>query len=297
MRLATLLTLLACTGPQSLAQSAPSPSRADFAARVLAYVPETRPGVSDEHVAKGRMILRETSTRTGGQTESFNMADFFNAFIAFGYLQEEAHARDAYALFREYPESCEYVTAILASRVGDGRYSALGPAIERDVQACASGRLLSADEGPAQPQTLNLGSDPALHLLLARIEADDQRYRSEPLLPDWAERQRPLDEQNLRRIDSLFAVHGTYLGQSLVGDQATTMWAVIQHSNPEAMQRYAPVLHRAVRESELPIGPYRMLVDRIYSLTEGYQIFGSQGAPLGTEAQIEAAKRRYGIDE
>jgi hypothetical protein len=288
-----LASLLSC--PLLLAQPASSPARTDAAAAVLAFSPSQRAGVSDEHFAKGRMVLRETAKASGGEASGFDMADFFNAFIAFGYLQEEERAREAYAQFRAWPGSCEYVTEILASRVGDGRYGALRPDIERDVETCAAGGSLLGQT--LEPETVDLGSDPTLHLLLAKIEEADQRHRSAPLAPDWAERQRPLDEQNLRLIDSLYAARGTYIGRTLVGDQAATMWAVIQHSNPEAMQRYAPVIREAVAAGELDAAPYRMLVDRIYALTEGYQIFGSQGeVPLGTEAQQRAAKRRYGLE-
>lgn len=42
-------------------------------------------------------------------------------------------------------------------------------------------------------------------------------------------------------------MYGVCLGRSLVGKEyETVMGAVIQHAEPEMMERYLPVVHRAV---------------------------------------------------
>lgn len=54
------------------------------------------------------------------------------------------------------------------------------------------------------------------------------------------------------------------------------MWAVIQHSNPDMMEKYIPIVHKAVENNEIKQTPLKMLIDRFYGLKYGYQIFGSQ---------------------
>ena len=157
-----------------------------------------------------------------------------------------------------------------------------------------SGEGKNGKVAPAEYATAH-GLDSKLIRQIAQIHEDDQRYRKNGY---DAKRQTPLDRKNERRIEKLFEHYGKYLGTSLVGTRYNSvMWAVIQHSQPETMKKYLPVVHEAVREGELPAGPLRMLIDRIQTEETGKQVFGSQvGVPLLTEAERKRIAEEYGID-
>ena len=77
------------------------------------------------------------------------------------------------------------------------------------------------------------------------------------------------------------------------------MWAVIQHSNPELMAEYLPIIQDAVKEKELDETPFKMLIDRYYGLKYGYQIFGSQsgfGFKLADEETRIKIEKKYQIE-
>ena len=75
------------------------------------------------------------------------------------------------------------------------------------------------------------------------------------------------------------------------------MWLVIQHSNIEKMEEYLPVLIEAVKKKELKLTPLKMLIDRIYTVRFGYQIFASQmGVDLANEEVRKKVIAKYAID-
>ena len=75
------------------------------------------------------------------------------------------------------------------------------------------------------------------------------------------------------------------------------MFFVIQHSNVEMMERYLPIVQKAVRQNELQETPLKMLIDRIYGAKKGYQIFGNQEFVdlSDKKTRIEISKK-YGIE-
>jgi hypothetical protein len=131
------------------------------------------------------------------------------------------------------------------------------------------------------------------------MKAADQRFRGDQA-EGLTEAQRALDLENQGRIDSLYAVHGVYIGRSLVGPRyETVMWAIIQHSDAGMMERYLPVVHQAYLAGEIGQGPFKMLIDRYHGLTEGFQVFGSQsgfGFELADEATRRSISQRYDLD-
>jgi hypothetical protein len=114
---------------------------------------------------------------------------------------------------------------------------------------------------------------------------------------DW-KRQRTVGTQNQESIDSLYNVYNTYLGKSLVGEKyKNTMWQVIQHSNLNMMEKYLPLVQKAINDEEIDVIPFKMLIDRIYSIKYGYQIFGSQmGVDLADEKLRKDVQMKYGIN-
>lgn len=74
------------------------------------------------------------------------------------------------------------------------------------------------------------------------------------------------------------------------------MFIVIQHSNLKMMERYLPVIQKAVKGKEVDVLALKYLIDRYYGATYGYQIFGSQnGIEIADEKTRKEIERKYGI--
>lgn len=266
----------------------------DFAGQVLAYQPSQRAEVTDRDYDFGTMVLRAVVSDTEGNTANFNVADYMNVLSAFLTLDEPAEAvRIAYDHFLSAEGSCEYLRELKRHVVDGTKYL---PVRE---QWLLQAEICSEEIDPKQAispirYAEDRDLDVALVQLVANIKEKDQRYRKGGY---QAELQRPLDEENERLIDSLFKEYDGYVGNSLVGAfYATTMWAVIQHSRLETMERYLPVLRKAVRDQELPPATLKMLIDRIYSLRHGHQIFGRQmGVKLADKAIRIEVRKDFGL--
>lgn len=133
-----------------------------------------------------------------------------------------------------------------------------------------------------------------------KININDQKYRDSGAEKKLPQDQQILDKKNQAIIDSLYNKYNTYIGRSLVGKKfESVMWAVIQHSNVEMMDRYLPIVKKAVTDKELEAAPLKMLIDRFYGLKYGYQIFGSQsgfGFKSADEKTKSDVKKKYGIE-
>ena len=264
-----------------------------FEQRVLTYQPVQRIGVPDKSYSFGKMVLRETVNQTGNDPNNFNVADYFNVLSALCSLEEpDSLLQLALKKMAAAPSGCDYLELFSDDVATKAKYAPIaGEWAVRLSECTADSKTTSA--GDALPS----GADPTLLHSLRIISERDQRHRGEAY--DSA-RQRALDAANQHAIDSLFTLHGTYLGTDVVGnDLGHVMWAVIQHSNTEMMGRYLPVVSAAVQEERLPEAPLRMLLDRYYGLMEGYQFFGSQsgfGFRTATGAERAAVLPGYGLD-
>ena len=155
-------------------------------------------------------------------------------------------------------------------------------------------------ENYAEDLNLNYNLVRMMHDILKR----DTKYREQKFKyyedPILLEKQNKLDVVNQRVIDSLYNQHKRYLGTSLVGKEYDyVMWLVIQHSNIEMMETYLPIITEAVKNKELNEGPLKALIDRVYAVKYGYQIFGSQlssNIKIANEAERNKIKLEYGIE-
>jgi hypothetical protein len=122
---------------------------------------------------------------------------------------------------------------------------------------------------------------------LEGISESDQRYRlmmdsvqkaygwdSEEMKELWA-KQNYADSVNLIRVKQIIKEYG-YPGKSLVGEQASTAWLVIQHADLATQEEYLPVLQEAASKGELPKSDFALLVDRIRMRKGEKQLYGSQ---------------------
>ena len=83
------------------------------------------------------------------------------------------------------------------------------------------------------------------------------------------------DSVNTVYITNLIDKMG-YPGKSIVGDEASTAFLVIQHADLEVQEKYLPILQAAADEGELRWSSLALLIDRIEMRNERPQIYGSQ---------------------
>src|SRR5690606_22605229 len=116
--------------------------------------------------------------------------------------------------------------------------------------------------------------DKYLVTLINIVKTNDQKYRTDETKQIV---QKKLDSLNQMVIDSLFSKHRQYIGRTFVGEKfQNVMWQVIQHSNLNYMEKYLPVIKKAVEKQEINQGSLKYLLDRIASKKTGTQYFGSQ---------------------
>lgn len=262
-----------------------------FTEQVLAYTPVQRDGVSDADFAQGEFFLTQTKLAVGNDPANFSAPHYWNVAVAFLYLGEpNGHIGIAFeaAVASDLAAICLY----LDHRSGDS-FDEVIPEVILPIRASCLALPPSDDEFDVERYIASHEFDADLVREIAEILADDQRDRS-----SLGEQQAALDRANQARIDQLFQAHGTYIGQSLVGeDLEDVMFLVIQHSHLEYMERYLPYVQAAVLSGEIGgVTPLKMLLDRIYMIREGHQIFGSQaGVPIADEATRRAVIESYQI--
>ncbi|MBC8884120.1 hypothetical protein H9X57_14480 [Flavobacterium piscinae] len=86
-----------------------------------------------------------------------------------------------------------------------------------------------------------------------------------------------LDLKNQKIIDSLYKIHKTYIGKTLVGTKfENIMWSVVQHGSVDYMEKYLPIIHKEYLNKNFSATPLKMPLDRFYGLKYGYQFFDTQ---------------------
>jgi tetratricopeptide (TPR) repeat protein len=88
-------------------------------------------------------------------------------------------------------------------------------------------------------------------------------------------KQNQLDSLDIIRIKEIIKEYG-YPGKSLVGDQSSTAWLVIQHADLRTQEEYLPILQDAADKGELSKSSFALLVDRVRMRKGEKQLYGSQ---------------------
>ena len=265
-------------------------------AQQIDYYPAQKAAVSDKDYRHAKMILEETYAKVKEDNGEFNYADYWNLAIAYKRLKQEREIVRGFLFKSKSLNPRDFSTIFLEPDFGGKDASKWKgyltaeehQALRREAKEIISSpevKMTSIKEKPTAQKN-------DLKTLMKEISIRDQQYRK------WnssAEKQRTLDEQNIKIIDSLFQQHKQYIGKSMVGEeQAYVMWSVIQHSNLKTMERFLPVVHEAAKQGELNETLLRMLVDRVYAIKYKCQIFGTQvGIPLGDEEEIAKVKQTY----
>ena len=267
----------------------------NFEKEFLEFVPTQRKDVSAEKFSLASMIIENTKKAVENDAKGFNVSDYWNITTAFFMLKESKEVLGiAFKKMAESEGGCEYLQKFKDRVAFD---NALPELYDYYLWIC------STQKSSARSGTFNLTQyilknslDPDLVKLVYQIQIDDQSTRTKG--GSGTAEQFKLDVKNQALIDSLYKEYNSYIGKSLVGEEfAAVMWVVIQHSNIQMMERYLPVLHKAVKDKELPLTPFKMLIDRIHSIKNGYQIFGSQeGVPIASEEVRKKLMNKWGIE-
>jgi hypothetical protein len=111
--------------------------------------------------------------------------------------------------------------------------------------------------------------------ILENVYLNDQKYRGVDYMLNW-QKQDSLDKENFvilsKKIDSL-----GWLGKDMVGDSANeAIFLVIQHSNITIMEKYLPIMRKAVAENKASKQNFALLIDRVEVNYNRKQIYGSQ---------------------
>ena len=266
-----------------------------FEEQIIIYEPK-QDGLSDKEYNYGLLLLKETKAAIKNDPSNLNDADFWNITMAFLNLKASKKAIEiAFTKAINYDNNniCSYIDAM-----GPSRLDEIIPELFYEFyKNCNQLKTVNPSiDLKKYSTTYNLNYE--LVLLIDEVNKEDRRYRKEKgkyyESPIKLEKQRKLDSKNEHIIDSLYKEHKTYLGNSLVGKEFSfVMWSVIQHSNIEMMERYLPVLNKAVKKNELDLILFKMLIDRFYLLKYDYQIFGSQ---IGSGTKIAEEKERKEIE-
>ena len=298
MRISIITFLIAITSFNVFGQNANELDYENFEHQILLYEPVARQDIDQKSFDYGSMILEETKSATKNSPENFNVADYMNVLSAFLTLKESlSNIELAYQKFEDAEGSCEYIIAFENTFENNPKYAPIRNKFRKKLEECRSEPSRDEVKFDIPEYCRSNKLDLKLVQEIIQINNADQQYRNGNGVPD---KQSVSDRKNQLKIDSLYRQYGTYIGRTLVGEKfESVMWAVIQHSNQEMMEKYLPVVHKAVEENELDETPFKMLIDRYYGLKYGYQVFGSQngfGFDMADEDQRRAIMQKYGIE-
>ncbi len=111
----------------------------------------------------------------------------------------------------------------------------------------------------------------SLDLIAKRIKVDPTYFKN-----NYKSVSVTLDGENIKRVEEIIAKYG-YPGKALVGTpENRAAWIVIQHSSPQVIQKYLPMLREAVKNGDLDRQSLALTEDRNLMYQEKKQIYGSQ---------------------
>ena len=111
----------------------------------------------------------------------------------------------------------------------------------------------------------------SLDLIAKRIKVDPTYFKN-----NYKSVSVTLDGENIKRVEEIIAKYG-YPGKALVGTpENRAAWIVIQHSSPQVIQKYLPILREAVKNGDLDRQSLAITEDRNLMYQGKKQIYGSQ---------------------
>ncbi|WP_138434402.1 hypothetical protein [Winogradskyella algicola] len=277
------------------AQSNEASFNADnFEIEFLEYNPIQKNDVSEKDFKWAQFVIKETKKSIKEKSGNYNVAHYWNIISAFDKLQENIETlKLVFIKLANSEGGCKYITSFKDKVKFDNKIPKL---YNQYYKSCNRDQEDDTELNIEEYITDNK-LNKELVKLINIININDQKFRSSDE-QTYETKQPELDRHNQKLIDSLFHKYDQYIGKSLVGEKFEfVMWSVIQHSNLEMMERYLPIIQKAVQDKELNKTPFKMLIDRIYTQKYDYQIFGSQiGVKNADEKTRNEIIKKYGIE-
>lgn len=270
----------------------------NFDIEFLTYQAIQKDGVSKDNFDFAKNIISESKKSIINNGNIYKFGNYWNIATALYMLKENnIYIEIAFKKASEFNQICKFIKTF--ENVKNHFNRTIPEIYNLQKQKCKK-TLTIQDKLDLEKYSSANNLDLKLVKLISRVSINDKKYRDSNRYSDkdFDTKQPELDKKNQVIIDSLYKEYKTYIGKSLVGDEfKTTMWAVIQHSNPQMMEKYLPTIQKAVKDNEIHLTTLKMLIDRIYWLKYDYQIFGSQpNIKLADEKKISEIKIKYGID-
>jgi len=269
----------------------------NFESEFLKYKPVQKENVSDNNFGFGKNVIEETKKSIANNGNIYNFQNYWNIATALSTLKENnEYIEIAFKKATEFDKICQYIKIFENEK---NHFNRQIPEIYESQKIKCADKIVANKPINLEEYSIENNLDLNLVNLMSKIRINDQFYRTSDLeYKTNLTKQNELDLNNRRIIDSLFIEHKKYIGKSLVGEKFETgMWAIIQHSNLVMMEKYLPIIQKAVSENELHLTTFKMLLDRIHSIKYDYQFFGSQsGIRMADERKINEIKEKYGID-
>ncbi len=269
----------------------------NFETEFFSYTPtNVDQNISIKDFDWARFVISETQKQLDNDVKKYNVTHYWNIISAFEALDlDEEYLKMVFLKLAKSKGSCAYITSFKDKVEFDDTIPDL---YNKYYDACRKDEIKEENFSLIDYIRRN-NLDSSLVKVIHQIDEDDQKYRSADD-EGFRLKQPILDEQNQILIDSLFVTYRRYLGESLVGEKYShTMWSVIQHSNLKMMEKYLPIIGEAVDNNELEVTPFKMLIDRVYGLKYGYQVFGSQsgfGFEMADDKTRQMVKSKYNIE-
>tara|TARA_B100001063_G_scaffold224831_1_gene233170 strand:- start:6907 stop:7878 length:972 start_codon:yes stop_codon:yes gene_type:complete len=266
----------------------------NFESEFLKYNPVKKNNVSEKDFEWAQFVISETKKSIKEKNGDFNVAHYWNIISAFDKLQEDIETlKLVFVKLANSDGGCEYITSF-KERV---RFDDKIPELYNEYYKSCGNEQKDDKELNIHEYISDNKLNNDLVMLINTININDQKFRSSDE-KTYKTKQPELDKHNQKLIDSLFYKYNRYIGKSLVGEKfESVMWSVIQHSNLEMMEKYLPIIQKAVQDKELDKTPFKMLIDRIYVQKYDYQIFGSQiGVKNADEKTRNEIIKKYGIE-
>ncbi len=269
----------------------------NFEDEFLKYELVQKENVSDSKFNHAKMIINETKKVILENEGNFKFGNYWNIATAFSILKDNnKNIEIAFLKATKFDVICHYIKSFENEKT---HFNKNIPEVYNLQKEKCKNIIIVEDKIDLDNYSTENNLDLRLVKIMSRIRINDQLYRGSDLeYKTNLTKQNELDLNNIRIVDSLFIQHKKYIGKSLVGEKfETVMWAIIQHSNLVMMEKYLPIIQKAVSENELHLTTFKMLLDRIHSIKYDYQFFGSQpGIRMADEKKIDEIKEKYGID-
>ncbi len=262
----------------------------------LNYKPLQKKGISDKDYEWAQFVISETKKSIREKDGNYNVTHYWNIISAFDKLNlDKVTLEIVFIKLANSDGGCDYITSFKDKVQFDDKI----PNLYNQYYDRCLNKEVKTNRFNIEDYILKNNLNGSLLKLISKIDYDDQKYRSSDE-QTFKTKQPAVDKKNQILIDSLYNIHKQYIGKSLVGKKFEyVMWSVIQHSNPEMMEKYLPIVHQAVENNELDKTTLKMLIDRFYGLKYGYQVFGSQtgtGYKIANEKTRKKIMKKYGME-